>query len=130
MTMCGEGDISGIIELLRDIEEIEDQESMSPGEILRFQDPLDGMKTGLHVAIERTQQEAVWVLLWLASGLPTEVFPEQVSQAAEAMGAERETARGVDIRSLRDEQDRTAQDVAGSMGNTWAPLLGAGVLSA
>jgi hypothetical protein len=131
MTMCAEGDISGIIELLKNIDENEeDEERMSSGEILRFQDPLDGMKTGLHVAIERTQQETVWLLLWLASGLLTQVFPEDVSHAAEVMGAGRETARGVDIRSLRDEQDRTAEDMAGSMGNSWAALLGAGVLRA
>jgi len=128
MTMCAEGDISGIIELLKDIEENEDEGNMSPTDLLRFQDPLDGMKTGLHVAIEKTQQEAVWLLLWLASGLQTPVFPEEVSQAAEVMGAARETAGGVDIRSFRDEQERTAEDVAGSMGNTWAALLGAGVL--
>jgi hypothetical protein len=128
MTMCAEGDTSGIIELLRDTEENQDDESMPPGEILRFQDPLDGMKTGLHVAIERQQQEAVWLLLWLTSGLPTQVFPQEVSQAAEVMRAGRDTATGVDIRSLRDEQDMTAEEVAGSMGNTWAPLLVAGVL--
>jgi len=130
MTMCAEGDVSGIIELLKDIDENEDEESMSLAEILRFQDPLTSMKTGLHVAIERMQQEAVWLLLWLASGLNTQVFPEEVSQAAEAMGASRDTAGGIDIRSLRDEQERTAEDAAGSMGNSWAGLLGAGVLRA
>jgi len=130
MIMCAEGDVSGIIELLKDIDEEEDEESMSPAEILRFQDPLDNRKTGLHVAIERMQQEAVWLLLWLASGLNTEVFPEEVSQAAERMGAGRDTADGIDIRSLRDEQERTAEDAAGSMGNRWAGLLGAGVLRA
>jgi hypothetical protein len=68
--VCAEGDVSGIVELLQNLEEEEeDEESMSPGEILRFQDPLDGMQTGLHVGILRAQQEVVWLLLWLASGL-------------------------------------------------------------
>jgi hypothetical protein len=129
MTMCAEGDISGIIELLKDIEENEDEESMSPAEIVRFQDPIEGMRTGLHVAVERMQQEAVWLLLWLASDLNTHVFPEEVSQAAEVLGAGRDTAGGTDIRSLRDEQERTAEDVAGTMG-CWAALVGAGVLRA
>lgn len=130
MTMCAEGDVSGIMELLQDIDEIEEEGAMSPAEILRFQDPLDGMKTGLHVAIERSQQETVWLLLWLASGLQTHVFPEEVAQAAATMGADRETAAGVDIRSLRNEQEQTAEDVARSMGNSWAGLLGAGILRA
>ena len=112
-----------------DIENIEDEESMSPAEILRFQDPLDGMKTGLHVAVLHEQRKVAWLLLWLVSGLSTQAFPEEVSQAAQAMGADRDTALGVDIRSLVDESSRTAEDVARSMGNTWALLLGGGVLS-
>jgi hypothetical protein len=51
--VCAEGDVSGIVQILKDIEESEDEEGMSPKEILRFQDPLDGMKTGLHVALLR-----------------------------------------------------------------------------
>lgn len=116
LTMCAEGDVAGIIELLKAIEEDRDEDEMSPQELLRYQDPLDGMKTGLHMAMEKDQQEAVWLLLWLASSLPTGVFPEEVAQAAQVMGAGRETAEGTDIRSLRDEQHRTAEDVARSMG--------------
>jgi hypothetical protein len=126
--MCAEGDVGGIVELLNAIEEDSDEGDMSPAELLRYQDPLDGNKTGLHVAVEKNQQEAVWLLLWLASEYPTSAFPEEVSQAAQVMGAGRGTARGHDIRTLRDEQGRSAEDVAGSMGNTWAGLLGAGVL--
>lgn len=128
LTMCAEGDVGGIVELLNAIEEDSDEGDMSPAELLRYQDPLDGNKTGLHVAVEKNQQEAVWLLLWLASEYPTSAFPEEVSQAAQVMGAGRGTARGHDIRTLRDEQGRSAEDVAGSMGNTWAGLLGAGVL--
>jgi hypothetical protein len=128
LTMCAEGDVGGIVELLTAIEEDPDEGDMSPAQLLRYQDPLDNDKTGLHVALEKNQQEAVWLLLWLASEFPTSAFPEEVSQAAHVMGAGRETARGPDIRSLRDEQGRTAEDVAGSMGTTWAGLLGAGVL--
>lgn len=63
MTLCGEGDIGGIIELLKAIEEDSDEGDLSPSELLRFQDPLDGGKCGLHVAIEKSQMEVVWLLL-------------------------------------------------------------------
>lgn len=130
MTMCSEGDVGGIIELLKAIEEDEDDDegSMSSAELLRYQDPLDGMKTGLHIAIEKSREEAVWLLLWLASSVPTAAFPAEVSQASQAMGQGRDTARGPDIRGLRDEQERTARDIAATMGNTWAGFLATGLL--
>jgi hypothetical protein len=128
--VCAEGDVSGIVELLQNLEEEEeDEESMSPGEILRFQDPLDGMQTGLHVGILRAQQEVVWLLLWLASGLRTQAFPEEVSRAAQVMGADRGTAGGVDIRGLRNEQGQTGEDLARTTGGVWVPLVDGGVLS-
>ncbi|CAL3971359.1 hypothetical protein PZA11_007865 [Diplocarpon coronariae] len=128
MTMCAEGDVAGIIELLKALVAEPDEGDMLPAELLRFQDPLDRMKTGLHVAIERSQQEAVWLLLWLASAAQTHAFPGEVIQAAETMDADRGTAEGVDIRGLRDEQGQTAEDVARGMGNAWAGLLSAGLL--
>ncbi len=128
MTMCGEGDIAGIVELLKAIQEDPDEGDMSPTDLLRYQDPLDGGKTGLHVTLEKGQQEAVWLLLWLASGLPMQAFPKEIVHAAEQMEAGRETAQGTDIRTLRDEEDRTGEDVARDMGNTFASLLGAGIL--
>lgn len=128
ITMCGEGDVNGIVELLQAIDEDPDEEDMPTAELLRYQDPLDGMKTGLHIAIEKSQQESAWLLLWLASGLPTASFPDEVAQAAGTMGAGRQTAQGPDIRGLRDAQNRTAHDVAGTMGQTWAALLATGAL--
>ena len=126
--MCAEGDVSGIVELLQSVAEEEDEESMSREEILRFQDPLDSMHTGLHVGILRSQQEVVWLLLWLASGVSTSAFPEEVSQAAHAMGADRETAAGgVDIRGLRNEQGQTGEDLARTMGDVWRLLVERGV---
>ena len=126
--MCAEGDVGGVVELLQAVEEDPDEGDLSPAELIRYQDPLDGNKTALHVAIEAHQQEAVWLLLWLASDLPSSAFPEDVSRAARVMGAGRETARGSDLRDLRDEQGRNADDVAGSIGSTWDGLLRAGIL--
>jgi len=72
-----------------------------------------------------SNKEVVWLLLWLASGVQTLIFPKAVSQAAVTMGAGKGTARGPDIRGLRYEQ---GQDVAGGIESTWAGLLGVGVL--
>jgi len=44
------------------------------------------------------------------------------------MGAKRESTRVRDIRSLRDDHGRTAGASAESMGDTWAEILGAGLL--
>ena len=55
--MCAEGDVEGIVELLKAIEEDPDEGDMSPVELLRYQDPLDGNKTGLHVAMRRTSRK-------------------------------------------------------------------------
>jgi hypothetical protein len=123
LTMCGEGDVNGIVDLLRAIEEDPDEEDMSTAELLRYQDPLDGMKTGLHIAVEKLQQEVVWLLLWLASGLPTESFPDDVLRATLGIGSGRRTAQGPDIRNLRDEQNQTARDIASTMGDTWSELI-------
>jgi len=130
ITMCAEGDITGIVELLNAVEEDSDEGDLTPSGILRYQDPLDGMKTGLHVAMEKEQEEVVWLLLWLASPLPANAFPEEVSSIAETLGARRDTAlQGSDIRGIRDEGGNTAGDVARRMGGgVWNGLLGAGIL--
>lgn len=140
MTMCAEGDISGIVALFKNLssgDEMDDDEeddeneagSMTPNEIVRWQDPLDGGKTGLHVALEKGQEEVVWLLLWLASGLETDVFPEVVRESAKTMEADRDlTGVGQDIRGLVDEAGRTSEDVAREMGSTWASLAGSGIL--
>lgn len=101
MVMCAEGDVAGIVELLKNVssedEEMDDGDenderdegTLTPSEIVRWQDPLDGGKTGLHAALEKGQEEVVWLLLWLGSGLEASVFPEEVTEAARKMEAER-----------------------------------------
>ncbi|CAD6450904.1 faf8eb4a-ee45-4557-9c06-25fcede9c95e [Sclerotinia trifoliorum] len=117
MTMCAEGDIFGINDLLSAVDDDEDGEGISAKPILRYQDPLDGMKSGLHVAVEKGQEEVIWLLLWLASTLSTNIFPEQITQMAETVGVGRDTADGEDIRNLRDAEGRLASDLARSTGN-------------
>ncbi|CAJ2502660.1 Uu.00g100540.m01.CDS01 [Anthostomella pinea] len=128
--MCCEGDFGGIVELLRDADQADGEEpTMDPAQLLRYQDPLADKKSGLHLAVEKRQEEVVWLLLWIASSLSTETFPEPAMQAAQAMGLHRPaTSASDDIRSLRDDQGRTAETVAAEMGGVWAAMLQAGAL--
>lgn len=126
--MCSQGDVTGVVELLRDASD----QVTDLGSLVRYQDPLSAMKSALHLAVENTQEEALWLLLWLASAMPTTAFPEPARQAAEAMGVGRLTVTpDGDIRSLRDSQGRTPEDLARQMqmSASWSGLVEAGVLS-
>jgi hypothetical protein len=126
MHMCSQGDVGGISELLQTVEEDHEdgeQDSMSPADLLLYQDPLDEMKNALHLAIENSQQEVVWLLLWLASYVPDDKFPEEAIHVAESVNASRQSAAyGVDIRSLRNTQGQTPRTVANAMGGTLITL--------
>lgn len=127
--MCGEGDVGGIVDLLRDI----DQEGGEPGlplaQLIRYQDPLANMKSGLHLAIEQGQEEIVWLLLWIASPLRTDAFPGPLREIAQAMGLQRPvTSPSEDIRALKDERGRMAEAIAAEHEGPWVTLLQANVL--
>ncbi|KAI2469484.1 hypothetical protein F4781DRAFT_217505 [Annulohypoxylon bovei var. microspora] len=128
--MCSEGDIDGIVGILRDADQAEGSESaMSATQLIRYQDPLEDSKSGLHLAVEKGQDEVVWLLLWIASTLPTGAFPGPVVQAAQAMGIQRpSTLCSEDIRALKDNQGRTAEAVAAQMGGFWTAVLQSGTL--
>lgn len=124
--MCSEGDITGMIDLLRDVSD----EGHEVGGIVRYQDPLAEMKSGLHLSVENYQEEVVWTLLWLSSAMSTESFPDLVRQTAENVGLGRLTVQpGEDIRGLRDYRGRTAETVAKQNPGVLSVLLEAGVLS-
>jgi len=124
--MCSEGDVAGIVELLRDVHD----EVSDVGSLVRYQDPLAEMKSGLHLAVESRQEDVVWLLLWLSSAMPTESFPPPARQVAESMGLGR---LGVqpdgDIRALHDGHGRTAEDLAQQDQAAWSRLLEAGAFS-
>jgi hypothetical protein len=133
LTMCAEGDVGGIIELLRNVvgddDDMDEDDSMSPADLLRYQDPLDNMKSGLHLAVEKSQQEIVWMLLWLASNLPEGSFPGQAVGTARILGAGRSIAgHGEDIRSLKNEQGETVRTIAERMGGAMGELVRASIL--
>ncbi|KAI0134633.1 hypothetical protein BJ170DRAFT_208627 [Xylariales sp. AK1849] len=125
--MCSEGHISGIVELLRDAEQGgEDGPALSPMQLVRYQDPLGNSKSGLHLAVEKSQAEVAFLLLWLASPLPTEMFPEAAVDVALSMGIRRPTTtRADDIRLLQDDRGRTAEAIAAEMGGIWTAMVDA-----
>ncbi|KZZ94318.1 hypothetical protein AAL_05285 [Moelleriella libera RCEF 2490] len=124
--MCAEGDVASLIDLLRDANE----QDGDVGSIIRYQDPLAEMKSGLHLAVENQQEEIVWTLLWLSSTVPTESFPMLVRQTADGLGLGRLPAQAdTDIRGLRDYQGRTAETIARQNPGALAALLDAGALA-
>ncbi|KAI1331838.1 hypothetical protein F5Y16DRAFT_245016 [Xylariaceae sp. FL0255] len=125
--MCSEGDVDGIVDLLRDADQAGDM--ASPAQLIRYQDPLSNMKSGLHLAIEQEKEEVVWLLLWLASPLHTGSFPGPLRDIANAMGLERPVRTDADdIRTLQDDQGRTAEAIAAANEASWSALLQGSVL--
>ncbi|KAL9608194.1 MAG: hypothetical protein Q9167_006954 [Letrouitia subvulpina] len=137
LEFCAEGDIGAILDLVNGDSDVSDdeyggEEEMQVGETngqegiltridpLRYQDPTNNMTSGLHVAISNNQEETVWLLLLLASTLEPNMFPPDVQQAAETLGAKREDQRNmVDIRTLRNSDGRTGNDLAAEIGGVW-----------
>lgn len=133
LTMCAEGDVGGAVELLQNLSQDDDDDdeepSMSPADILQYQDPLTDNKSALHIAVVASQIEVIWLLLWLASAVPNGSFPQQAVNAAMSMGATRAIAEaGLDIRSLIDASGQTAGQLAEQNGGMVAELVRAGLL--
>lgn len=126
LMMCAEGDVQGMLGVLSGAEEDEDEDSMKASDILRYQDPLGGMKSGLHIAIEKGQEQVFYLLLWLGSSLKQEAFPQDILQSAQQIGLMRpEVDQTNDIRQLQDEKGETAETYASRGG--FAALAEAGV---
>ncbi|KAK5138007.1 hypothetical protein LTR08_005804 [Meristemomyces frigidus] len=154
LEFCREGDHRAIAELVKSCGEEEDDEAeddeeecgagddddemdqdlpsaqKTAAEILRYQDPVGDMQSGLHAAVANGHREVAWLLLLLASEYPEMEFPALVFQEAAALGVMREgTSGAADIRSLRDAHGRTAEDVAGEAGLVWNGWVGKGRLA-
>lgn len=137
LDFCREGDFKAIVGMLQnDDEDDEDDEdeSMQDGQridFLRYQDPVGDMRSGLHYAVEAGSREVVWLLLLVASNLDMMEFPALVFQEAGSMGIMRGDMEGkTDIRTLRDAQGRTAEQVAAEMDGIWHGWPGSGRLAA
>ncbi|KAI7788247.1 hypothetical protein LA080_012314 [Diaporthe eres] len=125
-TMCGEGDVLGAVELLSDAA----AEGEDVPAILLYRDSLARGRTPLHVALEKGQEDAVWLLLFLGSPrLSLDNFPQEALDAARGMGLDRMPDRGgEDVRAARDDDGRTPEDYARALPNLWGRLVNAGVL--
>ncbi|KKA28025.1 hypothetical protein TD95_003691 [Thielaviopsis punctulata] len=126
--MAGEGDIAGMLELLRDVA-AETTDPAEMGDLLRATDPLNGGRTALHVAVQGRQADAAWLMLWMVSSLGIEFFPEIAVNVAREVGLNRLAVESpeMDIRSFRDNADRTAEDLAQMV--EFAELLQPGTLT-
>ncbi|CAK7219645.1 hypothetical protein SCUCBS95973_003888 [Sporothrix curviconia] len=158
LAMCSEGHIDGVIELCREADGAGDEEEgggddeMDDGDdadaddaddnsapavpqvrsaaLLRHQDPLSQMATGLHVAIANDQIHMAYLLLYLASRLPLDQFPPELLQfAAQIERPEKDIVENVDIRSLQTVQGETAEAFAQRRGGIWAQMAQRGVFS-
>lgn len=144
LEFCREGDHRAICGLLDSCTDPLDDENIdvegmidttagprkSPDEILRYQDPMGEMQSGLHAAAANGHREVAWLLLLLASAYPEMEFPALVFQEAATLGVMRDDQEGkADIRSLRDAQGRTAEDVAKEAGVVWHGWIGNGRLA-
>lgn len=134
LEFCREGDYKAVVDMLMDdnVEEDDEGEDIEMGstdnpakevgidKLLRYQDPIGNMQSGLHAAVQAQSREVAWLLLLLASNLDLLEFPAQVFQEAEALGIMRGlTEDKVDIRSLRDANGKSAEDLAREIGGVW-----------
>ncbi len=156
LTMCGNGNAEGILELLQvaDGEHEEEEEekdddmgddddrddadgetvpNLSAAQLLRYQDPLNNMESGLHVAVDRDQELAACLLLYLASTLPAEAFPPHVVPFAALVKRPDPTAAPAaglaDIRTLLTTRGETAEAYAARRGGVWTDMLQRGMFS-
>jgi hypothetical protein len=112
-----------------DDEEME--EAAKDIDILRYQDPIGDMQSGLHAAITESRQEVAWLLLLTASKLDTAEMPAEVLAEAEQIGiarSEGDLEDKMDIRLLKDANGRTAEDLAKETGGVWSNWVAKGWL--
>ena len=134
LEFCREGDHLAIVDLLKSCSDAPENEdidvdtmngedglpSKTADEVLRYQDPIGDMQSGLHAAAANGHREVAWLLLLLASEFPETEIPALVFQEAATLGIMREEQDGlIDIRSLKDAHGRTAEDVAREAGVVW-----------
>ncbi|CAI6335368.1 unnamed protein product [Periconia digitata] len=132
LEFCREGDVQAIVGMLQDDESDDDEDEDMEGvqddsgkevgvdAMLRYQDPIGDMQSGLHAAVHAQSREVAWLLLLLASNIPLLEIPPEVFQEAEALGIMRGiTEDKVDIRSLKDANGKTAEDIAKDVGGVW-----------
>lgn len=132
LEFCAEGDIEAMVDLLDDQDEAEENSAnVEPKtDVLRYQDPMGSMNSGLHTAILNGGEEVAWLMLMLASNLKINQFPSEVLQAAKSLGIARDDQTGkLDIRLLKDAEGMTAEERAREIGGVWSTWLESGRLT-
>lgn len=110
--MCINGAVDDIIWLVK-----ADVTSGYLNALALYQEPLADMKSALHFAVEYRRERAIWLMLWLASTIPSGSFPNRIRSSLKFRGVLRLYIRDgvdidLDIRSLHDSHGRTAQHIA------------------
>jgi hypothetical protein len=131
LEFCREGDIDALVHLIKDAELNDAEEESGKVDVLRYQGTFEGIEgSGLHVAIRYNQEEVVWLMLVLGSSLDWSQFPPQVLQAMELLNLSKDDRKvGIDLRSLKDSEGRTAAALAQEMGGIWSSWCESGRLS-
>lgn len=136
LEFCAQGDVAAVLDLINDGDDEDLSTNGDEGgaaksiDVLRYQDPLGSMSTGLHVAIANGHEEIAWLLLLLASNLEPHRFPPDVIQAADTLRAARQDQTGkADIRVLEDAHGRTAENLAHEHGDKWEEWIESGRLN-
>ena len=134
LEFCREGDVQAIVSMLQPDSDEEDEEEgerqLDVNDMLRYQDPIGDMQSGLHAAVAGGSREVAWLLLLMASNFDLMQFPPEVFQEAATLGIMRDDQEGkVDIRTLKDAQGRTAEDLAVEVDGVWHGWEGTGRLA-
>jgi len=138
-SMCAEGNAEELLDIIADVDSPAGDDDGGAGagagltvnQLLRYQDPLDGMKSPLHIAIEKNQAQVALLLLYMASGLPEDSFTGDALEVAKGLGLRRPTLSSPedDIRALKDANGQTAEEYAYRAGGTWIQFIEAGMLA-
>ncbi|KAK5048212.1 hypothetical protein LTR84_005882 [Exophiala bonariae] len=133
LQFCKEGDIDAIIHMIKDVDELEqeDDDEQEDTDVLGYSGTFEGIEgSGLHVAIRYQQQEVAWLLLALGSQLDWSRFPNVVLQAMHGLGLQKEDRKAQsEIRNIKDSSGRTPVDLAKEVGGVWVDWLNEGRLS-
>ncbi|PNS16106.1 Ubiquitin-conjugating enzyme E2 6 [Sphaceloma murrayae] len=98
-------------------------------QIMRYQDPLGNMDTGLHAAIANRNDDVAWLLLFIGTNMNDHEFPAAILEETRSEGIQRQTQEGlVDIRSIRNAQGKVPLEIAQEMGDYWHTWLTSGRL--
>ncbi|KAG8628783.1 hypothetical protein KVT40_002648 [Elsinoe batatas] len=92
----------------------------SAAEVIRYQDTLGDMESGLHAAIANDNHDVAWLLLYLGTKLDSHEFPAVMSGEIQRLGLQRQDQDHlIDIRALRDGQGRVPLQIAQEKGGDW-----------